>query len=151
MGTLYRRRKEFDDSVMLINETLSAYFDLEEEKAQAMFPHDFEKHKSDGVEFGIYVGASLVESGTFDRFYLHNLRLWQLLVMCGMARQAERLKGRLTVPLDVAHLILGSIRHWLSASASMRNVLILMGPITCATNSSKSALTRPEFAAPTNP
>jgi hypothetical protein len=106
MGTLYRRRKEFDDSVMLINETLSAYLDREEEKAQAMFPHYFEQHKSDGVEFGIYVGASLVESGTFDRLYLHNLRLWQLLVMCGMARQAERLKGRLKVPLEVAHLIL---------------------------------------------
>jgi len=106
MGTLYRRRKEFDDSVMLINETLAAYLDHEEEKAQAMFPHYFEQHKSDGVEFGIYVGASLVERGTFDQLYLHNLRLWQLLVMCGMARQAERLKGRLKVPLEVAHLIL---------------------------------------------
>jgi hypothetical protein len=106
MGTLYRRRKEFDDSVMLINETLAAYLDREEDKAQAMFPHYFEQHKSDGVEFGIYVGASLVESGTFDQLYLHNLRLWQLLVMCGMARQAERLKGRLKVPLEVAHLIL---------------------------------------------
>jgi len=92
--------------VMLINETLAAYLDREEDKAQAMFPHYFEQHKSDGVEFGIYVGASLVESGTFDRLYLHNLRLWQLLVMCGMARQAERLKGRLPVPLEVAHLIL---------------------------------------------
>src|SRR6516165_592306 len=103
MGTLYRRRKEFDDSVMLINETLAAYLDREEDKAQAMFPHYLEQHKSDGVEFGIYVGASLVERGTFDRLYLHNLRLWQLLVMCGMARQAERLKGRLQVPLEVQH------------------------------------------------
>jgi len=106
MGMLYRRRKDFDDSVMLINETLAAYLDREEDKAQAMFPHYFEQHKSDGVEFGIYVGASLVERGTFDQLYLHNLRLWQLLVMCGMARQAEWLKGRLTVPLEVAHLIL---------------------------------------------
>ena len=52
------------------------------------------------------MGASLVESGNFDRLYLHNLRLWQLIVMCGMARQAEWLKGRLKVPLEVAHLIL---------------------------------------------
>ena len=56
--------------------------------------------------YQLIVGASLVESGTFDQLYLHNLRLWQLLVMCGMARQAERLKGRLKVPLEVAHLIL---------------------------------------------
>jgi hypothetical protein len=106
LGTIYRRRKDFEESVTLINETLSAYLDAEEEKAQAMFPHYFEKHKSDGVEFGIYIGSSLVENGAFDMLYLYNLRLWQLMVMCGMARQAELLKDRLKVPLEVAHLIL---------------------------------------------
>ena len=89
-----------------MNETLSSYLDAEEEKAQAMFPHYFEKHKSDGVEFGIYVGKSLVEDGKFDMLYLHNLRLWQLMVMCGMARQAEHIKGNLRAPLEMAHLIL---------------------------------------------
>ena len=106
MGTLYRQRKDFDESVTLINETLSAYLDAEQEKAQAMFPHYFEKHKSDGVEFGLYVGASLVEDGQFDPLYLHNLRLWQLMVMCGMARQAALLHDRLSVPLEVANLLL---------------------------------------------
>jgi hypothetical protein len=106
MGTLYRCRKAFDESVTLINETLSTYLDAEEEKAQAMFPHYFEKHKSDGVEFGIYIGASLIEQGTFDMLYLQNMRLWQLMVMCGMARQVESLRSRLPVPLEVAHLIL---------------------------------------------
>jgi hypothetical protein len=106
MGTLYRQRKAFDESVTLINETLAAYLDAEQEKAQAMFPHYFEQHKSDGVEFGIYVGASLVEDGKFDPLYLHNLRLWQLMVMCGMARQAASLHERLPVPLEVAHLLL---------------------------------------------
>jgi hypothetical protein len=106
LGTIYRRRKDFEESVTLINEMLSAYLDAEEEKAQAMFPHYFEKHKSDGVEFGIYIGASLVENGAFDMLYLYNLRLWQLMVMCGLARQAELLKGRLKVPLEVAHLLL---------------------------------------------
>jgi hypothetical protein len=106
MGTLCGDRKAFDESVMLINETLSTYLDAEQEKAQTMFPHYFEKHKSDGVEFGIYIGSSLVERGTFDMLYLHNMRLWQLMVMCGMARQVERLKDRLLAPLEVAHLIL---------------------------------------------
>jgi hypothetical protein len=106
LGTIYRRRKDFEESVTLINETLSAYLDAEQEKAQAMFPHYFEKHKSDGVEFGIYIGASLVENGAFDMLYLYNLRLWQLMVMCGLVRQAELLKDRLKVPLEVAHLLL---------------------------------------------
>src|SRR2546430_16642674 len=71
-----------------------------------MFPHYFETHKTDGIDHGIYIGASLVDEGKFDRLYLRNLRLWQLMVMCGVAREAERLKGRLRVPLETAPLIL---------------------------------------------
>jgi hypothetical protein len=71
-----------------------------------MFPHYFEKHVTDGVDYGIYIGPSLVEDGKFEVLYLKNLRLWQLMVMCGVARQTERLKASLKVPLEAAHLIL---------------------------------------------
>src|SRR5215471_14443185 len=106
LGTLYQQRKDFEDSVMQLNETLAAYLDSEEDKAQAMIPHYFEQHKSDGIEYGIYVGASLLEHDGFDMVHVHNLRLWQLLVTCGLTRQAARVKAQLTMPLDVAHLIL---------------------------------------------
>ena len=106
LGTLYQQRKDFEDSVMRLNETLAAYLDSEEDKAQAMLPHYFEQHKSDGIEYGIYVGASLLEHDGFDMVHVHNLRLWQLLVTCGLARRAARIKAQLRVPLDVAHLIL---------------------------------------------
>jgi GAF domain-containing protein len=106
LGIFYRRRKDFEESVTLVNETISAYLDEEDGKAQAMFPHYFEKHKTDGVDYGIYIGASLVEDSQFDLLYLRNLRLWQLMVMCGAARKAERLKESLRVPLETAHLIL---------------------------------------------
>ncbi|RMF88568.1 MAG: GAF domain-containing protein [Nitrospinota bacterium] len=105
-GTLYRRRKDFEESVTLINETIATHLERAEEKAQAMFPHYFEKHKSDGVEYGIYIGGSLVPDGKFDRLYLRNIRLWQLLVMCEIASKTEQLKGQLKVPLETAHLIL---------------------------------------------
>jgi hypothetical protein len=106
LGTLYQQRKDFEDSVMQLNETLAAYLDSEEDKAQAMIPHYFEQHKSDGIEYGMYVGASLLEHEGFDMVHVHNLRLWQLLITCGLARQAARIKAQLTVPLEVAHLIL---------------------------------------------
>jgi hypothetical protein len=106
LGTVYQQRKDFEDSVMQLNETLAAYLDSEEDKAQAMIPHYFEQHKSDGIEYGIYVGASLLEHGGFDMVHVHNLRLWQLLVTCGLARQVARIKAQLKMPLDVAHLIL---------------------------------------------
>lgn len=105
-GILNRRRKEFEESVMLINDTISSYLEAEEERAQAMFPHYFEKHKSDGVEHGIYIGASLVPDGKFDELYLKNLRLWQLIVMCGAAQRSAQIQERLQVPLETSHLIL---------------------------------------------
>lgn len=106
LGTIYRRRRDFEESVMQINEALSAYIDAEQEKAQAMFPHYFEKHKTDGIEYGIYIGASMVDNDRFDLLYVHNLRLWQLMVMCGVVRISEEMKPHLKIPLEMAHLIL---------------------------------------------
>jgi hypothetical protein len=106
IGTVYRRRKEYETGVTLIADTVSAYLDAEEAMAQAMFPHYFEKQRTDGVDYGIYVGASLLESGEFDPLYLRNLRLWQLMVACGTARATEALRGRLAVPLETTHLVL---------------------------------------------
>jgi GAF domain-containing protein len=106
MGTLYRRRKDFEESITAVTEAISANLDREEEKSQAVFPHYFEKQKTDGVDHTIYIGASLVEDGKFDTLYLRNLRLWQLMVMCGAARQTERIKASLKVPLETTHLVL---------------------------------------------
>jgi hypothetical protein len=106
IGTVYRRRKEYEASVTLIGDTVSSYLDAEEAMAQAMFPHYFEKQRTDGVDYGIYVGASLLESAEFNELYLRNLRLWQLMVACGIARATEALRGRLPVPLETTHLVL---------------------------------------------
>jgi hypothetical protein len=104
--TIYRNRREFEESLKLINETIAAYLDQEEAKAQEYFPHYFEKLKTDGVEHTIYIGASMVENGNFSPMYLKNLRLWQLMVTCEVVRRTEEIKGSLSVPLETTHLIL---------------------------------------------
>jgi len=106
LGTVYRRRQLFEQSVTRIAEALSSYLDLEEQTAQAMFPHYFEKQKTDGVDYQIYIGQSLVEDGRFDPICLKSLRLWQLMVTCGIAVRAHQLRERLPVPLETTHLIL---------------------------------------------
>ena len=50
-GVVYRRRKSFEKSLALINQTIGSHLDEAEEEAQKMFPHYFEKYKTDGVEF----------------------------------------------------------------------------------------------------
>ena len=105
-GSFYTRCRAFENSVARINQTISAYLDAEEAKLQAFLPHYFEKHQTDGVAFSIYAGASLVEQGDFDPAYVRLLRLWQLYVMCGIARRVEPLKHSLDVPLETTHLVL---------------------------------------------
>ena len=106
LGTVYRQRRAYEESMTLVADTVSAYLDAEEELAQSMFPHYFERQRTDGVDHTIYVGGSLVESGEFDELYLRNLRLWQLMVTCGTARRTEAIRPRLSVPLVTTHLVL---------------------------------------------
>ncbi len=106
MKTIYRSRRDFEESLKLINETIATYLDQEESKAQEYFPHYFEKLKTDGVEHTMYIGASMVEDENFSPMYLKNLRLWQLMVMCEVVRRTDELKGNLSVPLETTHLVL---------------------------------------------
>ena len=108
MGTesYYDHRRNYDESVMLINKKMTSIIDKKQEAAQQMFPHYFERYKTDGVEHNMYIGESIVENDSFDYLYLNNLRLWQLQVMCDMENAHYALKPQLPVPLDVASLIL---------------------------------------------
>jgi GAF domain-containing protein len=106
LGTVYRQRRVFEESLTKLNEAISGYLELEEQAAQEIFPHYFEKQKTDGVDHQIYVGGSLVEDGGFDPLYLKSLRLWQLMVVCGIAARADQLAGSLPLPLAATHLVL---------------------------------------------
>ncbi|MEQ6118758.1 GAF domain-containing protein [Reichenbachiella sp. MALMAid0571] len=106
LGVVYKARKDFEDSLTMINEVTSSVLDEEELKAQEMFPHFFEKYKTDGVEHNIYVGASLSEKLKFDKVYLRNLRLWQLMVTVEIARKTASMIPELPLPLETTHLIL---------------------------------------------
>ena len=108
MGTdsYYDHRKNYDESVTLINKKLSSLIDKRQESAQEMFPHYYERYKTDGVEHNMYIGASISENTGYNNLYLNNLRLWQLQVMCEMENVHYALKPKLPIPLDVSSLIL---------------------------------------------
>ncbi|MEZ4884306.1 MAG: GAF domain-containing protein [Chitinophagales bacterium] len=106
LGVLYEKRKQFEHSMTKMNEKVAEFIDKREEEAQAMFPHYFEKYKTDGVEYNIYIGQSLSEKQNFDPLYLKNLRLWQLITTAQVAQLTAKLKPTLPVPLDATHLLL---------------------------------------------
>ena len=105
-GVVYNRRRAFEESLTRINEAISNHIDEAEKVAQDIFPHYFEKYKTDGVEFNIYVGDSITRERKFDKLYLRNLRLWQLVLMTQIAEKIHKLRDDLPHPLEITQLIL---------------------------------------------
>lgn len=105
-GLVYHHRRDYDESVMAINKKLASLLDSKQVDAQLMYPHYFERFKTDGIEHNLYIGESITQHKSFNKVYLYNLRLWQLQVMCEMENSYYRMKGKLAVNLDVASMIL---------------------------------------------
>ena len=106
LGMVYRRRKSYEDSVTRINTTLSDFLEIKEKEAQQMYPHYFEKYKTDGVDYNIYVGQSILKNGVFNSMCLSNIRLWQLILMSEMTQLTAKLEPELPIQLRTAQLIL---------------------------------------------
>ncbi|GAB5525482.1 MAG: hypothetical protein Roseis2KO_33540 [Roseivirga sp.] len=106
MKTVYEERKKYDLTVNQINQRLASYLDSRQVEAQSVFPHYFERYKTDGVEYNIYIGQSITKEKTFDPVYLRNIRLWQLLVMCEMENKFRSMQKELNTSIEMASLIL---------------------------------------------
>ena len=104
--TVYKKRKAYEVSVGIINKTISDYLEKEEKRTQKMLPHYFQQYKTDGIEYDIYLGQSLLREGKFDEIQLGNMRLWQVIAMCEITRLLEKQKKDLPLPLSTAQLIL---------------------------------------------
>ena len=106
LQVVYEKRKAYEHSVTLLNNKLAKFIDSKQEDAQKMFPHYFERYKTDGVEYNMYIGQSLTKTRKYDDLYLYNLRLWQLQVMCEMENVAHTARKSMEHDLQVASLIL---------------------------------------------
>lgn len=105
-GMFYQARKDFDHTLSVINKKLAAVLDAKQQEAQQIYPHYYERFKTDGVEHNLYIGESIVPSIPYDKMYLSNLRLWQFQTLCEMELEHHRIKDNLPYALDVTSLIL---------------------------------------------
>jgi len=105
-GLVYNHRKKYDETVQQINRTMSRYIDKKQVQAQGIYPHYFERYKTDGVDHNMYIGASMANKRPFNKVYLFNLRLWQLSTMCEMENRFYQLQENTPIRLEAASLIL---------------------------------------------
>ncbi len=106
LNVIYEERKRYEVSVTQINEFIASLIETEQVKAQAMFPHYFEKYKTDGVEYNLYMGQSLQPVKPYDPLYLRNMRLWQLLLTAHVENRIHAMQDSLPMKLSITSLIL---------------------------------------------
>lgn len=114
---VYHHRKQYEDSITRINDTLDRFIDQEQQAVQEIYPHYFERYITDGVEFNIYVGQALSPNKPFSDIYIRNLKLWQLTFLTKAARLTHALEKRLPMVLQTTQLILA---HSVPLSISFR-------------------------------
>ncbi len=105
-NTLYKHRKNYDDTITMINREMAAFLDKKQVEAQQMYPHFFERFKTDGVEHNMYIGEAITKEDSFNLIYLYNLRLWQLQIICEMENAYYNIQSEFPLKLDVASMIL---------------------------------------------
>ncbi|MBC9910330.1 hypothetical protein [Chitinophaga varians] len=105
-GHVFRHRREYEESLSVINRAISQYLEKERLYIQQSFPCYFEKYRTDGIEYTIYIGQSIAQEKKFDHLYLRNLRLWQLSSMARIARLTNKISPQLKIPLQTTQMIL---------------------------------------------
>jgi hypothetical protein len=156
---IYQDRQRFDDSMMILIQELSRYMEREEKAMQSILPHYFNLYRTDGIEYNIFLGQSLLRDARFSDYHRKNFELWQLQSMIGMTRMVTQLRKKLPMPLQTAQLIF-AYGSTLSIQFKMDekqfdvgagldiNYQILKKRIDKATiNETKERLTRPGYIA----
>jgi hypothetical protein len=105
-GHVFHHRREYEESLRDINMAINGYLEKEKDQLQRSYPCYFEKYRTDGVEYNIYIGQTIAPDRKFDMLYLRNLRLWQLSSMAAIAKITHELEPKLKLPLQTTQLIL---------------------------------------------
>ena len=104
-GAAYSHRRALENSMQTINSSVNLYLDLFKTEIQKSYPTYFEKFRTDGVEYDIYIGQSIEPDKAFSNLYLKNIRLWQLTSMAAIAKITNSLLPNMEKKLLTTQLI----------------------------------------------
>jgi hypothetical protein len=104
-GIAWMNRRQLEESMQMVNSAVNNYLDLMKDELQQSYPCYFERFRTDGVEYDIYIGQSIAPDKPFDILYLKNLRLWQLTSMAAIAKITHEMLPNLSKPLQTTQLI----------------------------------------------
>ena len=104
-GIAFEHRRLLESSMSKVISSVNNYFDRLKDEIQQAYPCYFEKFRTDGVEYDIYIGQSISPGQPYSDIYLKNLRLMQLTSMAGIAKYTNALLPHLPNPVETTQLI----------------------------------------------
>ncbi|WP_442588328.1 GAF domain-containing protein [Pedobacter sp. AW31-3R] len=104
-GKIYENRDNYELSMKMINQAVARHLDTFNEEIQEIHPCYFEKFRTDGVEFDIYLGKSISPDEEFNEDIVMDFRFRQLKVIAEIARTTLSLKKHLPLPLETTQLL----------------------------------------------
>jgi hypothetical protein len=105
-GLFNQALKRYERSMDWLNAAVNEYIDEEEKTLQTIYPHYFERYRTDGTEYSIYLGQSIAPDKPFTPGVRLRLLQWQLTSMVEVAHLTHRLLAGLPLPLQTTQLIL---------------------------------------------
>jgi hypothetical protein len=104
-GKTYEHRERYEKSLQMINVAVTRHLDDFNAELQNIFPCYFEKFRTDGVEFDIYLGQSIAPKIPFNDHLISSFRLKQLQVLAEIAQTTNNLGPYFSLPLETTQLI----------------------------------------------
>ncbi|MGY0037897.1 hypothetical protein [Pedobacter sp. NJ-S-72] len=104
-GKIFENRDNYEKSMQAINRAVNKHLDQFNAELQQKYPCYFEKFRTDGVEFDIYLGHSIAPDIDFRDDLLADFRLRQLKAIAEITRITANLKPSLAIPMETTQLI----------------------------------------------
>ncbi|HKZ66502.1 MAG TPA: hypothetical protein VJ111_09120 [Chitinophagaceae bacterium] len=104
-GIATESRRQLETSMNTVISSVNNYMEMMKGEIQQAYPSYFEKFRTDGVEYDIYIGQSIAPDKPFNDIYLKNLRLLQLTSMAAIAKYSNALLPQLSKPVETTQLI----------------------------------------------
>jgi hypothetical protein len=104
-GVAQENRHQLEKSMSTVISAVNNYFEMLKDEIQKAYPSYFEKFRTDGVEYDIYIGQSITPAIPYSDIYLKNLRLLQLTSMAAISRYTHSLLAELPKKVETTQLI----------------------------------------------
>ena len=104
-GSFTKCRRKLEHAMSAVITTVDHQVDLMKSDSLQNFPCFFEKFRTDGVEYDIYIGSSIAPQRKFSKLLVQNLRFLQLESMIRIVKVLQGLQARFETNVETTQLI----------------------------------------------